>query len=211
MKNYETQTLNHLQRNRREHVSRKIIGPVKSARLDRIGLYVVTRLIEPDIVVETGVATGQSSLFILEALNRNNNGKLYSFDAGIEVLNQKPYNRIYNADEIGWIVNGPLRDRWELVIGDSVEEMKSLLPEIPPVDLFYHDSLHEYDHMYSEYEIVSNHLREGGILMSEDIHRNRAWNDFLSGHSNEFQGDHRYYSLQGLREDREIAGTVSVT
>ncbi|MEM4483260.1 MAG: hypothetical protein QXS19_05035 [Candidatus Methanomethylicia archaeon] len=43
-------------------------------------LYCLIRLIRPAIVVETGVASGIFSLSILQALNCNDYGHLYSID-----------------------------------------------------------------------------------------------------------------------------------
>ena len=43
-------------------------------------IYVIVRLLRPNCIVETGVAAGVSSTFILEALNRNDRGELYSID-----------------------------------------------------------------------------------------------------------------------------------
>jgi len=43
-------------------------------------LYVIVRLLKPEKVVETGVAAGVSSAFILEAMDDNGIGTLYSID-----------------------------------------------------------------------------------------------------------------------------------
>src|SRR4030042_5692145 len=40
-------------------------------------LYVITRILEPANVLETGVANGFSTAYILKALHRNQRGKLY--------------------------------------------------------------------------------------------------------------------------------------
>jgi hypothetical protein len=43
-------------------------------------LYVLIRALKPKIVLETGVASGVSTLFMLQALNHNTHGTLYSID-----------------------------------------------------------------------------------------------------------------------------------
>jgi predicted O-methyltransferase YrrM len=43
-------------------------------------IYTIIRCLKPRIVIETGVANGASSTFILSALEKNNLGKLYSID-----------------------------------------------------------------------------------------------------------------------------------
>ena len=44
-------------------------------------LYAICRWYRPQVVVETGVCYGMSTLFILSALDDNQTGKLYSVDA----------------------------------------------------------------------------------------------------------------------------------
>jgi len=43
-------------------------------------LYALVRVFQPEVVVETGVGPGGSSAFILNALERNGFGHLYSID-----------------------------------------------------------------------------------------------------------------------------------
>lgn len=43
-------------------------------------LYALCKIIQPEIIVETGVAYGLSSLYILQALHENEKGMLYSID-----------------------------------------------------------------------------------------------------------------------------------
>lgn len=189
---------------------KKAVGSMKYARLDRIALYCIVRLQQPKVVVETGVKWGESSLFILEALKKNGSGHLYSFDAGIDVAGgQYPWPD--TADEVGFLVGPPHEDRWTLVIGDAVEEMEETLPDVGPVDLFYHDSLHTYEYMMAEFETVLPYMADGGLLVSEDIDENDAWTQFLARHADVVVGDHRYYSLEGISRNREIGATVVST
>jgi hypothetical protein len=46
------------------------------------------------------------------------------------------------------------------------------------LDLFYHDSLHTFEHMLWEYQTAWRFLRDGGILLSDDIFWNRAFRIF---------------------------------
>ena len=56
-------------------------------------LYAVCRRQNPDIVVETGVASGVSSSYILCALEKNGHGELYSIDM--------PW---WQQDQSGWMI-----------------------------------------------------------------------------------------------------------
>jgi len=49
-------------------------------------IYTLIRCLKPRIVIETGVANGASSTFILSALEKNNLGKLYSIDLPTDFL-----------------------------------------------------------------------------------------------------------------------------
>ena len=131
--------------------------------------YVACRLLEPDVVFETGVAYGVSSAFTLRALEENGRGTLYSVDL-------PPLRRQY---ERYWGVAVPegLRDRWRLHRGSSGRTLPDLLRRTGPVDLFVHDSLHTLRNMRREFDTVWPHLRPGGILLADDVERNRAFAD----------------------------------
>jgi predicted O-methyltransferase YrrM len=64
----------------------KINVPGMAAALDSI--YVIIRALKPNIIVETGVANGASSFYLLLALKRNKKGHLFSIDFPNLVLQQ---------------------------------------------------------------------------------------------------------------------------
>lgn len=133
--------------------------------------YVLVRAVEPDVVVETGVANGVSSAYILLALERNARGHLYSVDIGEgEFL---PAGR-----ETGWVVPQSLRARWSLHLGDAKLLLPRLLAELGEVDIFIHDCLHTYEHMLWEFRAAYPSLREGGFLVADDALWNAAFPEF---------------------------------
>lgn len=140
-----------------------IYGPAKYVASE---IYVLCRIMKPDLVVETGVASGYSSTIILQALEDNGKGKLFSIDIG-----KKRFGR-----NVGWLVPKELRRRWTLTIGSSQQRLRPLLEKLHQIDVFYHDSLHTYENMMFEYETAWNHLTRGGLLLSHDI--GRAFFDF---------------------------------
>jgi predicted O-methyltransferase YrrM len=131
--------------------------------------YLMCRLLEPDVVVETGVAYGVSSAFVLRALEENRRGVLHSVD--LPPL-RREYGRFW-----GMAVDGSLRGRWTLHRGASGRVLSHLLDELETVDLFVHDSLHTYRNMRREFETVWPRLRAGGVLIADDVERNRAFGE----------------------------------
>ena len=51
-----------------------------SAGLKEVALYLLVRKYKPKVILETGVANGISTYFILKALHLNGSGKLISID-----------------------------------------------------------------------------------------------------------------------------------
>jgi predicted O-methyltransferase YrrM len=124
----------------------------------------------PKIVVETGVATGASSFLILNAIKLNKIGTLYSIDL--------PNKNIIGNREVGFVVPKELRNNWKLILGDSKTELPKLLSELKQIDIFFHDSLHTYEHMMFEFETAWPHIKEKGLIISDDIYWNNAFIDF---------------------------------
>src|SRR5579863_10306843 len=71
--------------------------------------YAAIRALRPEIVVETGVANGVSSSYILLALEKNQLGSLHSIDIGAA-------NYLPPGKTVGWTVPQFLRHRWDLRI-----------------------------------------------------------------------------------------------
>jgi predicted O-methyltransferase YrrM len=132
--------------------------------------YLSCRLLEPSVVVETGVAYGVSSAFILRALEENGRGVLHSVD--LPPL-RREYERFW-----GIAVDKKLRGRWNLHRGSSGRVLPELLRQTGAVDLFLHDSLHTCRNMRREFEAVWPRLRTGGVILADDVERNRAFDDF---------------------------------
>ncbi len=141
---------------------RQLGGPQRlgtSADLTLEALYLIVRAARPRVVVETGVLYGASSAHILAALARNGDGVLYSID-----LPHEPHEPPHD-----FLVPDELRGRWALVVGDSRCELPALLRRLSAIDLFYHDSLHTFQHMTWEYQAALPHLTMRGILSSHDV------------------------------------------
>lgn len=139
-------------------------------------LYALVRKFRPKRVIETGVAQGVSSYCILAALHRNGNGgRLVSID-----LPNYDATYVGSIKEAGWLVPDKFRGDWDILIGRSSE----ILPRVAgQIDLFYHDSLHNYETMLFEYEWAYGHLGPGGVIASDDINASKAYRDFKRRHA----------------------------
>jgi predicted O-methyltransferase YrrM len=135
-------------------------------------LYVICRRQKPDIVVETGVASGVSSSYILCALEQNKRGQLYSIDL--------PW---WQENQSGWLIPEYLRHRWHLIIGRSSEELAPLLRQVAEIDIFLHDSDHSYHNMLWEFQAAWRYLKAGGLLLAHNIDANEAFSDFCRDYS----------------------------
>lgn len=133
--------------------------------------YAAVRAFRPETVVETGVANGVSSAYLLLAPEANGCGTLHSI--GLDDPQYLP-----GGKSLGWVVPEQLRHRWKLLIGDSREQLPMLLNDLRSIDVFVHDSLHTYDHMLFEYRTAYPYLRPDGLLLSDDALWNQAFPEF---------------------------------
>lgn len=150
-------------------------------------LYAMIRHLKPEILIETGVCNGASTSYILQALHKNNKGKLYSIDfpeylgrQQDEIWEGKGSSVLLEHEHSGWLVPDQLRDRWELRLGKSQEVLPQLYQELGQVDFFMHDSEHSYECMTFEFETSFPQIKPGGILASHDIDDNTSFQDFCA-------------------------------
>lgn len=160
-------------------------------------LYGLIRLIQPDIVIETGVASGRSSTAILEAMNKNNKGKLFSIDLFETYDGEKPQTYITvegnqencgfipKGKKPGWLIPDEFRGRWELIIGKTRDKLPELINKLESVDIFYHDSEHSYENMTFEFNAVWPKMKENSFLVCDDYKWNNAFNEFVNKNGSE--------------------------
>ena len=140
-------------------------------------LYKLCKIIKPKIIIETGVAYGVSSSYILQALSENNKGKLISIDSIFRPWQSKQM--------LGSAIPKNLLDRWELKIGTSEQLLDEIFNTHSSIDIFLHDSLHTYKNMSFEFQKSWPFINEGGFLLSDDVKSNNAFSDFYKSIKNE--------------------------
>ena len=138
----------------------------------RLLLYGLCRITQPLIVVETGVAYGISSSYILHALKKNGKGTLYSIDDTFRPWETKKM--------IGAAIPNELKENWELIVGKSSDKLKEISSSMNNIDIFLHDSLHTYKNMFFEFNLMWPCIKKNGFLLSDDISDNNAFIDFYS-------------------------------
>jgi predicted O-methyltransferase YrrM len=124
-------------------------------------VWCLVRHLRPRRVVETGVARGITSRILLEALEANGAGSLWSID--LPVLRSQWYK------QTGAVVPESLRHRWTYVRGSSRRRLPKLLSTLGEIDLFIHDSAHTETNMRFEFKTAWPALRDGGALVSHDV------------------------------------------
>ncbi len=139
-------------------------------------IWCLTRHLRPSDVVETGVAHGLTSRFILEALENNGVGHLWSID-------RPPLEQALH-EQIGMAVGGRHPNRWTFIKGSSRRRLPVLLSQLGEIDLFIHDSLHSERNVCFEVERAWATLRPGGAIVVDDIDANRAFRTFTQALSN---------------------------
>jgi predicted O-methyltransferase YrrM len=132
--------------------------------------YVICRALRPRVVVETGVGSGVTTSFILQALTANDDGHLWSID--LPPMGAEQF--------AGSFVPEPLRSRWTLLRGRSRDLLPRLLTDLPAPDVFLHDSLHTTRNMTFEFQAAWQKMNAGGILLSDDIHMSKAFARFIT-------------------------------
>ena len=130
--------------------------------------YAICRLLKPAIILETGVAHGVTSAFLLRALEENNYGMLHS----LELPFGKGVDRF-----VGVAVPEDSKQRWELHKGINRRVLPELLRKIGSVDVFVHDSGETYRNLQWEFSTVLPYLRPGGAIIANDIEGNQAFEE----------------------------------
>jgi hypothetical protein len=138
-------------------------------------VWCMTRHLQPRAVVETGVGRGLTTRVILEALERNGDGHLWSIDL-------PPLLHDELEAQIGVAVPPRLRHRWHLLRGSSRRLLPGLVRDRRQIGLFVHDSLHTARNLRFELEQVWPALEFGHAAVVDDVEKNSATGRFEQDH-----------------------------
>ena len=137
--------------------------------------WCLTRHSRPKRILETGVARGLTTRVLLEALELNHDGHLWSIDLA-------PLLEDDLATETAIAVPSRLHGRWTFVRGSSRRVLPGLVAGLGQIDLFIHDSMHTTRNVRFELERVWPAVSPGGVLLLDDVERNAGMRDFLATH-----------------------------
>ena len=149
-------------------------------------LYSICRSMRPARVFETGTYWGYSTTYLAAAIDHLGEGHIHSFDL---------YARA------GRHIPESLRRRITLHLGEAAtKSMPRVLAEGAP-DLFFQDSVHDYEGVLAELQMVAPHLPPHGVVLLHDFIADgvrRAAVDGLPGY--------RIHELEG--DDPQILGVA---
>lgn len=152
-----------------EHVRNDVVGTLFA--------YALVREFQPNAICETGTSVGKLTSRMLSAMHKNGVGRLISID-----LAPREGSLLMDItlpkELVGCLIPELYRDRWKLIVGDAKLMLPKVLQELE-VDLFVHDSLHTRSHQAFEYACARVYVRPGGVILSDDIEWNGAWNSFI--------------------------------
>jgi hypothetical protein len=131
--------------------------------------YAMARALRPGTVVETGVAHGMTSSYILAALRENGSGVLHSIDL-------PPHDRGAEAG-VGRLVPTEMHSHWRLHRGLARRVLPGLLAELGTIGMFVHDSLHTLGNMRLEFGEAWPRLQDGGAVIADDVEGNVAFHE----------------------------------
>lgn len=122
-------------------------------------------------ILETGVASGWSTLAILLAINNDSKKKLVSLDIPYPYKNSSHY--IANA-----VPEYLKNHQWSLKIGIDIDTLQKMYSENLKFDLVHYDSDKSYYGRYWFYKSIWPHIKKNGLLISDDVKDNYAFFDF---------------------------------
>lgn len=127
-------------------------------------LHFLTRLLRPEVAVETGVAAGWSTVAILTAMEENGFGQLWSSDLTYE---RRGAGR-FDLDP-GVLVPDRLRNRWTLLTEGDEVNIPEILRAVRKIDLVHYDSDKSVRGRRSVFSEVVPRLRSGAVIVVDDI------------------------------------------
>jgi len=148
-------------------ISGGVSGAVGGGGVDPAKLYFLAKVTRPGIALETGVSSGVSSRAMLEAIDENGFGQLYSSDLRV----------LLPEGKTGFMVPDRLKDNWHLYDeGDDVN-LPKIIAEVENIDFFHYDSVKSADSIKIVLDKLKALINADSIVMIDDIDRHSFFKD----------------------------------
>lgn len=141
-------------------------------------LYFMVRFHKPKTMIETGVAMGWSTRAILDAMEINGFGHLFSTDLPYK---HRPGREDVDvgASDVGCLVPEGMRDNWTLYLGSDREYLPVILSEIESIDLMHYDSDKSYEGRRWAMDKIKEKMSPNSAILMDDIKDNGYYMDFV--------------------------------
>jgi len=116
-------------------------------------LSLLSKLCQPERILEIGTFTGYATLCLAEGLKEK--GKIFTLD-----INEELEDRVR-----GYFEKSPLNTKIEYIIGDARETLKTIKDE--QFDLVFIDADKKNNGLY--YDLVFNQVRPGGLIIVDNV------------------------------------------
>ena len=157
-------------------------------------IYFLIRLKKPKNIIETGVLYGFSSEIILQAIDKNKKGYLYSSDL-------PKYSFSEPQKIIGILVSKKLKKHWKLNIHGDLKSIDYFLNKSKKIDFFHYDSGKDYKSRKNILNKIISHFSDDGTLVMDDIQDNVFFKDFVNFYKFKFKIFMYQNKYIGLIED----------
>lgn len=148
------------------------MNDAKVAYARRIGWYVLTRILKPKIIIETGVHQGVGACVLTSALIKN------SFEGSIG-----KYIGIDIDRNAGRLLTTPYSEFGTVLYGNSIDCLNALEESI---DLFINDSDHNPEYEKLEYQAIVRKISDNGIILGDNCHVSSALQKFSQNNNRNF-------------------------
>jgi len=153
--------------------------------------HFLTKQKKPNVIVETGVAAGWSSLAFLRASKNNDNVKIFSSDL--------PYFKEKDAEKnIGILIkNEQNKDKLKLFISGDQINLQLIIKQLQhnKIDLLHYDSDKSYSGRNLFLKSLKHYFSDDAILIFDDIHNNLHFKDFVENNNLKYTVFKNYVGL----------------
>ncbi len=164
-------------------------------------LYNLVKILKPNNILELGTSIGRSALFMLTALDFETQ-KLKNYPIGhlksnnnakevIEIIPElilKESKRKLTTIEMGSFLRGDLAafsddNRLNIIYGNTTDPSTYEPLNLKDIDFLYMDTEHSYECISKEWSIYKNFLKDGALVVMDDISLNNGmikfWNELF--------------------------------